>query len=439
MSDNETSKVSFDRKYRPNTLMRYVGNDKMKKTALATLAKEPRPQTGLLWGNTGCGKTTFARLLAKEYMCENRDVVSGACGTCANCMAIDEYIATGHTDMLSGIMEANLTDDNGKKDVDLILSDMEIPPYGDAWKVYILDECQGLSQQAQARFLKILEEPPENILILFCTTNPEQLLDTIKNRCQLRLHINKPTVANLAGLLKSVCQTEGADYDIKGLNFIANHSGLVIRNALKDLENILAEQDKATYECVTQVFDEVADTVIISFMEKLMVADITKRDIMGYTKIIYDIKTTTGLPNFVDSLIEFVKKGVYVINNIVLDGVSDGELLAYRRIFSNFTVEQLAVLLTKVTELTKGDMETRLIQLGYTGLAPETLVLTDSSVSSDIPKPVSELSSETKQALKSRTETESKKVDAFQKVTSEYSKPATLEDTMSLFNAQVVK
>ena len=129
MADNEN--LPFHRKYRPNTLIKYVGNDKLKETAMKALQSGKRPQVILLYGDSGCGKTSFARLLAKEYSCLDRDDLSGACGVCMNCQAIDDYITTGKTDTVFNIQEINIADQSGKRDLDAVLADMEIPAFGD--------------------------------------------------------------------------------------------------------------------------------------------------------------------------------------------------------------------------------------------------------------------------------------------------------------------
>lgn len=384
MADNE--KLAFHRKYRPKNLSSYIGNAKMKETALKALNSSTKPQVILLYGDSGCGKTTFARLLEKEYLCENRDSINGACNQCNTCLEIDDYIQTGNTDMLMNIKEINIADQSGKKDLNGVLEEMMIPSYGDEWKIFMFDECHMATPQAQNMMLKIAEEPPENVLMIFCTTNPEMMLETLKNRCQLQLQVKKPTVAELSSLLKSICKREDIEFDIKGLNFIANRSNLTIRRALTSLEQVINEQGKVKYENVVSVFEEVSDTLIVDFYKKLVGKPeynkdgslkrtstgsvVRKRDIVGYVGLIGKITGNTDLKTFVSTLIDFTIKGIYTINNVVLDGVSDGELSIYRELFSDFTVEQFAYLINKLITLGNStyDIETNLLLLGYTGI-----------------------------------------------------------------------
>jgi len=412
--------LSYARKYRPATMKGYIGNDKVKKTAFASLKRNIRPQVILLEGSSGCGKTTFARLLAKEYLCENRDVETGACGCCPNCVALEEYIHTGVTDMLQSVKEINIADQSGKRDIDTVLDDMLIPTFDGEWKVYIFDECHMATPQAQNRMLKIVEEPPENVLILFCTTNPEAMLDTLINRCQLSLHVRKPSVSELGGLLRGVCSAEEVDCDIKGVNFIANRANLTIRKALSYLERVVTERGSAYYEDAISVFEEISDAQIIQFYKKLIGTPeydangnikrhsngtaIYKRDILGYVTLLHQIKTSLELKLFVQSLTDFTIKGLYVINQINLDGVSDGELSIYREIFGSFSIEQIASLLHKLTTLRNGDIETELLLLGYTGLLPYREEANPITTGTGLDYNPSELNMESKRESKSREE-----------------------------------
>ena len=447
---SDDKKLPFHRKYRPSNLKGYVGNEKMKQSAMVALAKEVKPQVILLEGDSGCGKTTFARILAREYCCEHRDDNMGACGTCYSCQLLDEYITTGDTSMLSNVREIDITDQSGKKDIEGVLEEMEIPAYGDEWKVYIFDECHEATSQAQNRFLKICEEPPEHVLIIFCTTNPERMIHTLVNRCQLRLKVRKPTVADLAGLLKFVCQTEGVSYDTKGLNYVALRSGLTIRDALKNLEQIINEKGDAYYESAIKVFEEVSDTMIVEFYKKLLPNNSGNRDITGYVTLLHKIKTSTDLRTFIDSITTFTKRAIYVINNINLDGVSEGELKAFRDLFSSFSVEQMTYLLLKLDDLRNGDVETKLLTLGYVGLSLsnpfakmdyDNMPVSKESekVDSSIEKIVAELTNERKQANLSHNMSEEEKIKAFEERRDSEFDAVDLDSLRQFMDVQVVR
>lgn len=395
--------------------------------------------------------TTFARLLAKEYLCEDRDEVTGACDMCASCQELDDYIQTGDTSMLSSVREVDIADQSGKRDIDVVLEEMLIPTFG--WKVYIFDEVHMATNQAQNRMLKIAEEPPENVLMIFCTTDPDKLLETLRNRCQLTLRVKKPTVAELGGLLKRVCSTEGVDCDIKGVNFIANRAGLTIRKALTSLEQVVTERGDATYDSAISVFEEISDTLIVNFYKKLLgtpkydrngnvIRDKlgnpeVSRDVLGYVTLLSKIKSKVDLNTFVNNLIDFTKKGIFVINQVQVDGVSDGELSIYRSLFGDFTVEQMANLINTLVELAsgKGDIEMNLLSLGYTGLVCANK--SDNQQAGGVDSGLASIFDEVEQEQKNgdferamrNKEAESKGVS----LADDLVKPASLDDIESLF------
>lgn len=368
MADDIES-LPFHRKYRPNTLAGYIGNQKIKETAIKALSSDKKPQVILLWGSSGCGKTTFARLLAKEYSCENRDSETGACNTCYNCQLINDYIATGDTSSLQNIQEIDITEQSGKRDLTAVLNDMTMPSYAGEWRTYILDECHMASEGLQNRLLKIAEETPENVLIIFCTTNPEKMLPTLTNRCNLKLHVTKPKVKELVSLLKHVCDSEQVPYDVEGLAFLANRGELTIRTALQNLQQAVNEQQSAKYEDVIKVFDAISSSLIISFFRALK-----SRDVFRYITLLYEVKSKFDLTMFVNELSSFVQRGVYTVNGITLDGVTDNDLKVYRELFGGLGVAQISMLINRISTMDSRNLEMSLMMLGYTGLdvkAPE--------------------------------------------------------------------
>lgn len=362
----DVSGLPFHRKYRPNTLKSYIGNVKLKETILKVLATDNRPQVMLFMGSSGCGKTSLARLVAKEYSCPNRDNETGACGVCPSCEIIDEYIATGEGSILTSIREVNIAEKNGVHDLDDIFEEMELPAFGDEWKIFIFDECHKASNALQNRFLKIVEEPPEHILILFCTTNPDEMLDTLRNRCQLQLRVSKPTVKELAGLLASVCSTEQVDYDKAGLEFIANHGELTIRTALQNLWQVVNEQGSAKYDNVVRVFDEISNTLMLSLFTALKA-----KDTLRYITLLCDAKSKVDLDSFFRELKNFVVRGIYTINGITQEGVSAGELISYRVLFGDLGVVQIGQFLNRLLHINMNNLELELIMLGYGGFDVE--------------------------------------------------------------------
>lgn len=422
--------LGYHRKYRPNSISACVGLDKIKTTILKALETGKRPQTIMLYGDSGCGKTTLARIIAKEYNCQDR-TETGACGVCPTCVAMDEYIETGVTDLLGNIKEVDVGDNSGKRDLESVFSDIEIPPMGDEWKVYIFDEIQSASDGLQNRMLKVMEEPPEHVLFILCTTNPERILPTLKNRCQLKLHVTKPNMKDLTSLLKRVCDIEGVEFDKAGLEFIANRSEFVIRDSLQSLWQVVMEQNNATYNSVTEVFTAVSSTQVISFFRTLK-----NRDIFGFVTCISDVKTKFELSVFLKELQNFLTRGVYIINGIHVEGVASNELKVYRDLFSEMSVSELGCLMNRLLTIDLRNIELELLMLGYNGL--KIGVSSSEEDTKDIPELTGEVALELQNAnnviAKKQHQEYEQGVENAENLMGEMS----LDDLMS-FGAQLVK
>lgn len=359
MSESD-ERISFARKFRPVDLKGYVGNSNIKETLKNYLKSDKRPQTILLEGFSGCGKTTLARIIAREYCCEDRDAENGACGVCSTCMYFDEYIKTGNTEMLPDIYEIDASDKSGKKDIDSMLASMEYPPVGGDWKVYIIDEAHLLKDAAMGRLLKSIEEPPEGVLIMLCTTNPEKLLDTIKNRCQLKLKVLKPTTSEIMNLLQKICLNEDKNYDLAGLRMLVTRADNVVRDSLNNLETVLNTRGDATAISVSKEFQQVSDKLVFDFYNAYY-----ENDYVNYIDILYRVKMKYDFKQFVTTLTNFTIRGLYILNSVEVEGLSKEELESYLKLFKKFTPRELSSILSNLRRMSIGDIEANLMAFIY--------------------------------------------------------------------------
>lgn len=358
--DDGTGGISFARKYRSYDLDGYIGNSDVKDTVIRYMKPGvKRPQTILLHGNSGCGKTTLARILMKGYRCEN-PTEHGACGECMSCQLFDEYIKTGKNDMLTDVYEIDASEQSGKRDIGAMLESMEYPAMGGDWKVYLIDEAHLLREDAMGRLLKTIEEPPDGVLILICTTNPEKLLDTVRNRCQLKLGITKPTSLELMNHLKRVCDCEGKIYDLEGLRMLVARADNVVRDALNNLETVLSTRGNATAVSVSEQFRQVNDKIIYDFYDAYF-----KDDYVGYSGILYKIKTRYDFNQFLVSLVNFTIRGIYILNSIEVDGLTTEEIKSTLALFSKFSVRELSRVLSELRRMNQGSIEANLLSFIY--------------------------------------------------------------------------
>jgi DNA polymerase III subunit gamma/tau len=124
-----------------------------------------------LYGSSGCGKTTLARIVAKSLVCEGTG--EKPCGVCSQCTNAEAW----------SIVEANAADKRGIDDMRSLIDEVSVPPLNSEKETVILDEAHQLSKDAQNALLKLVEECPEHLCMILCTTEPSKVIPTLRNRC----------------------------------------------------------------------------------------------------------------------------------------------------------------------------------------------------------------------------------------------------------------
>ncbi|HMG27748.1 MAG TPA: DNA polymerase III subunit gamma/tau [Acidimicrobiia bacterium] len=224
---------SLYRKHRPQTFGGLVGQEHVT-AALRNAVREGRVGHAYLFsGPRGTGKTTTARILAKALNCLNLGADGEPCGVCENCVAIAEgrFLDLFELDAASNNSVDNIRDLTDSVHLGLGATSKR--------KVYLVDEVQMLSAAASNALLKTLEEPPEHVVFVLATTNPEKVLPTIRSRTQ-HLEFTLFSADELETLLADVLAQEGIDTDSAALAVIARAAGGSARDALSLLDQALA-------------------------------------------------------------------------------------------------------------------------------------------------------------------------------------------------------
>ena len=250
--DTMTQKEPLMLKYRPKSFKEVIGNTKNIE-ALQLKIAENKTKTYLLKGPRGCGKTSIARIMAKELGAEDKD-----------------------------LYELNIAD-VGLKNVarDIMKMARRAPMWGES-KVFILDECQEASAGFQESMLKILEEPPPDVYFILCTTNPEKLKETIRSRC-MQFSVRTLVKKEMKQLIRRVLRGEGILDEIpeEAIKKIIKVSGGCPREALTKLDKVIdIEDDETLIDSIT------SDTIEESEVKELCQALLKKASWVKVAKIL---------------------------------------------------------------------------------------------------------------------------------------------------------
>ena len=219
------------RKYRPQVFEDVVGQEHIERTIKNAIEQDKVSHAYLFTGPRGTGKTTTARLLAKALLCENGPTADPD-GTCEDC----ELIAAGeHPD----VYELDAASRTGVENVrEEIIGRVQFAPTRGRYKVYIIDEVHMLSIAAFNALLKTLEEPPDHVVFILATTDPQKVPETIHSRCQ-RFDFRRISNEAIVSRLGAICVAEGIEFEGDALELIAHRCDGGMRNALTSLEQLI--------------------------------------------------------------------------------------------------------------------------------------------------------------------------------------------------------
>lgn len=220
------------RKYRPATFRSVVGQKALTSTLKNAIASERLAQAYLFCGPRGVGKTSCARIFAKTINCLHPTADGEACCECENCKAIER----GNS---MNVVELDAASNNSVDDIRDITDQVQTPPQGGKYRVFIIDEVHMLSSAAFNAFLKTLEEPPKYVIFILATTEKHKVLPTILSRCQT-YDFRRITIEDMVDQMEYIGQQEGIKTERRGLEVIARKADGAMRDALSIFDQVAA-------------------------------------------------------------------------------------------------------------------------------------------------------------------------------------------------------
>ena len=218
------------RAYRPEVFEEIMGQEHIVRILRNQIDTDSTSHAYLFCGTRGTGKTTTARILAKGLNCTSEGV--RPCGTCSTCMSIKEGT-------FLDVVEIDAASNNGVDNIRELRESVKYPPAAGRKKVYIIDEVHMLSTGAFNALLKTLEEPPDYVVFILATTEPQKLPATILSRC-MRLDFKRVPERVLIDGMSEICARQGIDVSEDALRIIAANADGSVRDGLSILDQCIS-------------------------------------------------------------------------------------------------------------------------------------------------------------------------------------------------------
>lgn len=239
--DEEVRHLALYRKYRPQEFKDVLGQDLAVQVLKSAIEQDKIYHAYIFYGDRGTGKTTVARIFAKEIGCSPDD-----------------------------IFELDAASNNSVDDIRLIIDAAQASTFGSKYKVYILDEAHMLSKPAFNALLKTLEEPPAHVIFILATTDKYKIPDTIISRCQ-EIDFVSPDIKILEKLITSISKKEEIEIESEAKKKIAEEGRGSFRDTLGVLEKVLNTLNKKeiTLKEVQEMIGIVEDDEIYKIIEAI--------------------------------------------------------------------------------------------------------------------------------------------------------------------------
>src|SRR5437899_1901244 len=335
---NQLSPMSYQvlaRKYRPQKFSEVIGQEHVTRT-LKNAIEQGRTAHGYIFsGHRGIGKTTVARILAMALNCRSSDKpVAEPCGVCDSCTEIGAGNAVD-------VIEIDAATKRGTDEIRELREAARYRPARDRFKIYILDEAHQITDAAFNALLKTLEEPPSHIVFMLATTQPEDIPQTIRSRCQ-HFSFRAVRFEQIVGQLRDICEREKILADEDALALLAEAGDGSIRDALSLLDQAIASSEgRLSAESVRQLIGIAPAGVLEEIMGA--VARSSSQEIL---QMVDRLLTEGQNPvHFARQLVRFLRNSIVAkvagADSALLQ-ISADERARVRRIAEMFSEEDLA-------------------------------------------------------------------------------------------------
>jgi DNA polymerase-3 subunit gamma/tau len=313
---NTEQHLALYRKYRPQTFSDVVGQEQLVTLLESSIKQKKISHAYLFCGGRGTGKTTVARIFARDIGCNPEDII-----------------------------EIDAASNRGIDEIRELRDAVRTSPFSSPYKVYIVDEAHMLTKEAANALLKTLEEPPSHVIFILATTDPEKLPATIVSRCQ-KIVFQIPSLTTLAKRLVYVAEGEGKVLGDDAALLISRHGKGSYRDALGVLEQVLTTASKTIV--LSDVVAQLGTPDKITLVELLKALCVKDEKEIALALDSLQKKNSSALKTY-DEFIDVVRSGLLI--RIGEEKSDDTELTKLSKEYATVIGSKLILLLLEKRHL----------------------------------------------------------------------------------------
>lgn len=332
------SYIVLARKYRPQTFAEVYAQEHVT-DILSNAIKSNRVNHAYLFnGPRGVGKTSLARIMAKSLNCEHGPTVT-PCNVCSNCIEITSSTSTD-------VIEIDGASNNSVDDIRELQEELMYAPGQSKYKIYIIDEVHMLSKSAFNALLKTLEEPPENVIFIFATTEPHKVPPTIISRCQ-RYDFKRIPVESIVKRIKELATEENVTIDDESVYLIARKADGGLRDALSLMDQVLAYcLNNVSIEKVREIFGMLPNLVFLNLL-----TCIRHNESKALVEELHSVvEQGTELHEFLNNFMDFLRLSLLRQIGLAPSELSPDEYAAYDQVAKLFSRSELLYIISALMQ-----------------------------------------------------------------------------------------
>lgn len=328
------------RKYRPQNFNEVYAQDQITQILKNSIDMNRIAHAYLFCGPRGVGKTSLARIFAKSMNCLEEDKAKRPCNVCENCI----QITNGSS---ADVIEIDGASNTGVEDIRDLQKELMYATSNSRYKIYIIDEVHMLSKNAFNALLKTLEEPPDNVIFIFATTEPHKVLPTIISRCQ-RYDFKRIPIKKIVARLQDICLAENIDITEDAQFLIAKMADGSMRDSQSLLDQVLAYgREKITLDDVMEIFG----SVHTELYENITRA-INEREPAAIISQLHQIlEKGTDLQEFLSGFMEYIRNLALFSIGITPQDVAPNQVEAMKTVAQLFSENELVYLITLLMQI----------------------------------------------------------------------------------------